>query len=109
MMRHMSTSMRPIDHTNIAKTKCILATNFKEHSNLDIPSGVGDHCQASDHSVDLGPMHHSLTVTLTGPKVKEAYINRPGMPEACYKPFLFSLTHAFTDLASFNSKYQRHF
>ena len=35
------------------ETKRPLGKRFKEHTNLTIPTGVGDHCNATGHSVSL--------------------------------------------------------
>ena len=40
-------------HTDIGETKRKLSQRFKEHTNLDKPRGVGDHCQATGHSVSM--------------------------------------------------------
>ena len=40
-------------HTYIGETKRTLSQRFKEHTNLDKPTGVGDHCQATGHSVSM--------------------------------------------------------
>ena len=37
--------------TYIGDTKKALNLRFKEHTNLDKPTGVGDHCRATGHSV----------------------------------------------------------
>ncbi|KAK2180180.1 hypothetical protein NP493_454g04017 [Ridgeia piscesae] len=39
-------------HTYIGETKRTLSQRFKEHTNLDKPTGV-DHCQATGHSVSM--------------------------------------------------------
>ena len=38
-------------HTYIGETRRPLSQRFKEHTNLDKPTGVGDHCRATGHSV----------------------------------------------------------
>ena len=38
-------------HTYIDETKRTLSQRFKEHTNLDKPTGIGDHCRATGHSV----------------------------------------------------------
>ena len=40
-------------HTYIGETKRTLSQRFKEHTNLDKPTGVGDHCRATGHSVSM--------------------------------------------------------
>ena len=40
-------------HVYIGETKRPLGKRFKEHINLTIPTGVGDHCNATGHSVSL--------------------------------------------------------
>ena len=40
-------------HVYIGETKRPLGKRFKEHTNLTIPTGVGDHCNATGHSVSL--------------------------------------------------------
>ena len=40
-------------HTYIGETKRTLGQRFKEHTNLDKPTGVGDHCRATVHSVSM--------------------------------------------------------
>ena len=40
-------------HTYIGETKRTLSQRFKVHANLDKPKGVGDHCQATGHSVSM--------------------------------------------------------
>ena len=40
-------------HVYIGETKRPLRKCFKEHTNLTIPTGVGDHCNATGHSVSL--------------------------------------------------------
>ncbi|KAK2150425.1 hypothetical protein NP493_2782g00000 [Ridgeia piscesae] len=40
-------------HTYIDETKRSLSQKFKEHANLDKPTGVGDHCQATGHSMSM--------------------------------------------------------
>ena len=42
-----------LDHTYIGETKRTLSQRFKEHTNLDKPTGVGDHCRATGHSVSM--------------------------------------------------------
>ena len=37
----------------IGEAKRPLGKRFKEHTNLTIPTGVGDHCNATGHSVSL--------------------------------------------------------
>ncbi len=37
----------------IGETKRPFGKRFKEHTNLTIPTGVGDHCNATGHSVSL--------------------------------------------------------
>ena len=39
-------------HTYIGETKRTLSQRFKEHTNLDKPTGV-DHCRAIGHSVSM--------------------------------------------------------
>jgi len=39
--------------TCIGDTKRPLSQRFKEHTNLDKLTGVGDHCQATGHSVSM--------------------------------------------------------
>ena len=65
-------------HVYIGETKCPLGKRFKEHTNLTIPTGVGDHCIATGHSVSLD---NTKVLTRkpqwTKRKVKEAiYIKR---------------------------------
>ena len=78
-------------HVYIGETKRPLGKSFKEHTNLTIPTGVGDHCNATGHPVSL-----DNTKVLTGEpqwtkrKVKEAIhkekrpVNEPrtGIPAA---------------------------
>ena len=40
-------------HTYIGETKRTLSQRFKEHTNLDKPTGVGDHCRATGDSVSM--------------------------------------------------------
>ena len=40
-------------HTYIGETKRPLSVRFKEHCKLDKPTGVGDHCNATGHSVSM--------------------------------------------------------
>ena len=40
-------------HTYIGETKRTLSQRFKEHTNLDKPTWVGDHCQATGHSMSM--------------------------------------------------------
>ena len=40
-------------HTYIRETNRTLSQRFKEHTNLDKPTGVGDHCRATGHSVSM--------------------------------------------------------
>ena len=40
-------------HTYIGETKRPLSVRFKEHCKLDKPTGVGDHCSATGHSVSM--------------------------------------------------------
>ena len=40
-------------HTYIGETKRTPSQRFKEHTNLDKPTGVGDHCRATGHSVSM--------------------------------------------------------
>ena len=40
-------------HTYLGETKRTLSQRFQEHTNLDKPTGVGDHCQATGHSVSM--------------------------------------------------------
>ena len=40
-------------HTYISETKRTLNQRFKEHTNLDKPTGVGDNCWATRQSVSL--------------------------------------------------------
>ena len=70
-------------HLYIDETKSQLGKCFKEHTNLTIPTGVGDHCNATGHSVSLD---NTKVLTRepqwTKRKVKEAiYIkkNAPSM------------------------------
>ncbi|KAK2171871.1 hypothetical protein NP493_1016g00017 [Ridgeia piscesae] len=35
------------------ETKRTLSQRFQEHTNLDKPTGVGDHCRATGHSVSM--------------------------------------------------------
>jgi len=42
------------NHTYIGETKKPLSQIYKEHSNLDKPTGVGDLCRATGHSVSMG-------------------------------------------------------
>ena len=37
----------------IGETKRTLSQRFEEHANLDKPTGVGDHCRATGHSVSM--------------------------------------------------------
>ena len=37
----------------VGETKRTLSQRFKEHTNLDKPTGVGDHCRATGHSVSM--------------------------------------------------------
>ena len=65
-------------HVYIGETKRPLGKRFKEHTNLTIPTGVGDHCNATGHSVSLD---NTKVLTRepqwTKRKVKEAiYIKR---------------------------------
>ena len=39
------------NHTYIGESKRPLGVRFKEHLNLDKPTGVGEHCLATGHSV----------------------------------------------------------
>ena len=67
-------------HTYIGETKRPLSQRFKEHTNLDKPTGV-DHCRATGHSVSM-----KNTKVLTHEsnwhkrKVKEAIYIRQGAP-----------------------------
>ena len=70
-------------HVYIGETKRPLGKRFKEHTNLTIPTGVGDHCNATGHYVSLDNTK-ALTrePQWTKRKVKEAvYIkkNAPSM------------------------------
>ena len=69
-------------HTYIGETKRTLSQRFKEHMNLDKPTGVGDHCLAIGHSVWLstklaqeksegGNLHHAE---------RPHHESRPGIP-----------------------------
>ena len=49
---HIRDNMRS-GHVYIGETKRPLGKRFKEHTNLTIPTGVGDHCNATGHSVSL--------------------------------------------------------
>ena len=40
-------------HTYSGETKRPLSQRFKEHTNLDKPTGLGDHCRATGHSVSM--------------------------------------------------------
>ena len=40
-------------HTYIDETKRTLSQRFKEHTNLDKPTGVGVHCRATGYSVSI--------------------------------------------------------
>ena len=40
-------------HTYIGEIKRTLSQRFKEHTNLDKPTGVGNHCGATGHSVSM--------------------------------------------------------
>ena len=40
-------------HVYIGETKRPHGKRFKEHTNLTIPTGLGDHCNATGHSVSL--------------------------------------------------------
>ena len=60
-------------HTYIGETKRTLSQRFKEHTNLDKPTGVGDHCRATGHSVSLKNTE-ILTRESNWRKVKELYI-----------------------------------
>ena len=40
-------------HTYIGERKRPLSVRFKEHCKLDKPTGVGDHCKATGHSVSM--------------------------------------------------------
>jgi len=40
-------------HTYIGESKRPLNQRFKEHRNLDHPTGVGEHCLATGHSVSI--------------------------------------------------------
>ena len=42
-----------LTHVYIGETKRPLGKRFKEHTNLTIPTGVGDHCNATGHSVSF--------------------------------------------------------
>ena len=41
------------EHVYTGETKRPLGKRFKEHTNLTIPTGVGDHCNATGHSVSF--------------------------------------------------------
>ena len=41
------------DHTYIGESKRPFSVRFKEHRNLDKPTGVGDHCLNTGHSVSM--------------------------------------------------------
>ena len=77
-------------HTYVGETKRPLSQRFKEHTNLDKPTGVGDHCQATGHSVS---MKNTKVLTRESNwhkrKLKAMYINikpyhdqSPGIPPA---------------------------
>ena len=50
---HVMFSFAGTAHVYIGETKRPLGKRFKEHTNLTIPTGVGDHCNATGHSVSL--------------------------------------------------------
>ena len=77
--------------THTSKT---LSQRFKEHTNLDKPTGVVDHCRATGHSLS---MKNTKVLTcefqLTQEKSEGGYIyqtkssyheQRPGIPSACH-------------------------
>ncbi|KAK2187211.1 hypothetical protein NP493_175g03004 [Ridgeia piscesae] len=77
-------------HTCIGETKRTLSQRFKKHTNLDKPTGVGDNCWATRHSVSMKNIK-VLTRESNWHKreVKEAmYISNkeplPGTPSACH-------------------------
>ena len=43
-------------HTYIGETKRPLSVRFKEQCKLDKPTGIGDHCNATGHSVSMDSM-----------------------------------------------------
>ena len=50
---HEITCDQATAHVYIGETKRPLWKRVKEHTNLTIPTGVGDHCNATGHSVSL--------------------------------------------------------
>ena len=49
---HITCDVDPT-HTYIGETKRPFGTRFKEHTKLDKPTRVGDHCNATGHSVSM--------------------------------------------------------
>lgn len=49
---HITCDIDP-SHTYIGESKRPFGVRFKEHTKLDKPTGVGDHCNATGHSVSL--------------------------------------------------------
>ena len=56
-------------HVYIGETKRPHGKRFKEHTNLTLPSGVGDQCTASGHSVSLN-QHQSANQRATADRKK---------------------------------------
>ena len=58
-VRRFDPSSTGLDHVLMSRvlpqieTKRTLSQRFKEHTNLDKPTGVGDHCRATGHSVSM--------------------------------------------------------
>ena len=77
---HIRDNMRS-GHVYIGETKRPLGKRFKEHTNLTIPTGVGDHCNATGHSVSLD---NTKVLTResqwTKTKVKEAIYIKKSAP-----------------------------
>ena len=67
-------------HTYIGETKRTLGQRFKEHTNLDEPTGVGDHCRATGHSVSLIEEHKNIDpwIQLAEEKSEGGHIGETG-------------------------------
>ena len=68
-------------HIYIGKTKRTLSQRFKEHTNLDKPTGVGDHCRTTGHSVSMKkPKVLTHESNWHKRKVKGAILNKEPLP-----------------------------
>ena len=65
-------------HVYMGETKRALGKRFKEHTNLTIPTGVGDHCNASGHSLSLN--NTKVLTTMDQTKSEGSYIHKEKCP-----------------------------